>query len=125
MFRFRTSLYPQSMNRKMKKLSDQDLRYLISRFEPIQFTNPFDLVYEDQIPITGVILVEGDAILTKKSKPLEKILPGTVLGIHQLLNNVPVKNGCKILGQARVILLQKSEILELENDPVLRDAILP
>lgn len=114
------------MKRNTKKLSVAELELLTDRFKPVCFSSAFDLVYEDQVPNAGVILVEGEAVLTRKKKILGVVEPGTVLGVQQLMDNVPVKHGCKLRENAKVILIQKSDLMELmkEKDSVLKKTLI-
>lgn len=114
------------MKRKNKKLSPEQLDILQERFGPVSFSGPVDLVYEDQIPHSGVVLLEGEAVLTRKKKIIETVEPGTLMGVHQLINNEPVRHGCKLRHNARVILLHRSDLLELldEDDSTLRKALI-
>lgn len=104
------------MKRKTKKLSVRELELLSKKFEPVSFASDSDLVYEDQVPISGLILVEGEAVLTRKKKIIDQVEPGTVLGIQQLMDNEPVRHGCRIRENAKVILLQKSDLMEILKD---------
>lgn len=126
MFRFSHRFHNESMKRKTKKLTVQELELLTDRFIPVCFSNAFDLVYEDQVPNTGLVLLEGEANLTRRKKILDQIEPGTVLGIEQLIGNEPVKHGCKIRENAKVILLQKSDLMEIlrEQDSKLRKVLI-
>jgi hypothetical protein len=104
------------MKRKMKKLSPPELAYLEGRYEPMLCCGSFDLVYEDQIPNTGVVLLEGEAVLTRKKRVVESVEPGTAMGLQELLRNEPVRHGFKVHVNARVILLQKSDLIDLTDE---------
>lgn len=100
------------MKTKMKILNTEEIELLKKHFSPLKFNSPFNLVYEQQIPNTGVVLLSGKIELYKKNK-IETIQPGTMLGVHQILNDEPVKQGCKIKENTEVLLLEKSDILKL------------
>lgn len=117
--------YYEFMKTKVKKLSAAVIETLRGIYEPIKFNNAFTLVYEKQIPNTGVLLLNGEAQFTKKNKAIEKIEPGTLLGVHQLVNNEPVRFGCKILEDSEVIILQKTDIEEaLKNKKSILNKVL-
>ena len=110
-----------SMKAKAKKLSIAEITLLRNHLSPTRFPEPCDLVYEDQVPNIGIVLLEGEAFLTRKKKILESIEPGTVLGIQELIENVPVRYGCKLGRNASVLLLQKSELPQITK--VLRSMV--
>ena len=104
------------MNKNMRVLSDNEISILQQHFQPLTFENAFQLVYEKQIPNTGVVLIAGEMELIKQKKVHEKIRPGFLLGVHHLVNNEPVKFGCKVKENSVVIMIQKSDIMEALNN---------
>ncbi|MFL5784579.1 MAG: hypothetical protein ACJ76H_08230 [Bacteriovoracaceae bacterium] len=112
------------MKRITRKLSDQELAELERHFGSFEFHNAFDLVYEDQIPNTGVIVLAGEAVLTRKKRIFDRIERGTLYGIYELLNNEPVRHGCKVRDNAKVILLKKTDLKDLSNEDSLLSKIL-
>jgi signal-transduction protein with cAMP-binding, CBS, and nucleotidyltransferase domain len=96
----------------MKKLSLNDLNILKASFEPLIFKNAFDLVYEKQIPNTGVVFLGGALELLRNKQVVDQIQPGCILGIHHLVHNEPVKLGWKVKENSVLIMLQKSDIFE-------------
>jgi len=103
------------MKKKFKILSSDEMDVLKARFDTFTFNRDTDLVYENQIPNTGVVLVDGELNLFKRSKILEKINSSVALGVYQLVNDEPVKIGIKVKSPSEVILLNKSEIREILN----------
>jgi hypothetical protein len=104
------------MKKKIKKLTQDEIQFLRERFNSLRFENAFDLVYESQIPNTGIVLLDGQINLLKRKKIHSTIEPGTLLGITNIINNEPSQLGCKVLGNSELIMLNKSEILEALND---------
>jgi hypothetical protein len=104
------------MKKKIKKLSHDEIQILRERYRALKFNNSFDLVYETQVPNTGIVLLEGQIALLKKKKVQTTIEPGSLLGINNIINNEPSLVGCKVLGNSELIMLNKSEILEALND---------
>lgn len=101
------------MQKKISELTNDQIQKLKEDFEVLEFSHDFNVVYENQIPNTGVILIEGEIELTKRSKVMRKIFPLCLLGIHYLINNEQVPLGCKVKKDSKVILIGKSEILEI------------
>jgi len=104
------------MKKRIKRLTSEEISILKGRYNPLRFINEFDLVYESQVPNTGIVLLEGEIALCKKRKIHETILPGCLIGVYELINNEPVKLGCKVKSNAELIMIQKSEILDALND---------
>ena len=104
------------MKKNMKKLSVKDLNILKAKFETLTFNTAFDLVYEKQVPNTGVVLLGGELELLRHKQVQARISPGCILGLQQMVNNEPVKLGCKVKENSVLIMIQKSDIMEaLEN----------
>lgn len=104
------------MKKKTKELSVNEISVLKEMFEPETFASDFDLVYESQVPNTGLVLLSGKISMLKRKKVMGTILPGTLLGVHHLISNVPSKVGIRILGNSEVIMIHKSAILEALDD---------
>ncbi len=104
------------MKKKIKKLSHEEIQFLRERFTSLKFENSFDLVYESQVPNTGIVLLEGHITLLKRKKVHSTVEAGTLLGVTNIINNEPSQVGCKVLGNSELIMLNKSEILEALND---------
>lgn len=104
------------MKKKIKELTENEILALKEMFEPETFTSDFDLVYEAQVPNTGLVLLSGQINILKRKKVLGSFLPGTLIGIHNLVSNIPSKVGLRILGNSEVLMLHKSAVLEALED---------
>lgn len=104
------------MKKLIKRLTKKEIDFLKEKFQSLKFNNDFQLVYESQVPNTGIVLIEGTMALLKKKKVQETLLPGSMVGVKELIHNEPLPLGCKIMGNSELIMLQKSEILEAIND---------
>jgi hypothetical protein len=100
------------MKKKINKLSKKQIKTLKESHEVLLINNDCDLVYEKQIPNAGIALIDGEIELVKKSKTLEIVTPGNLLGIHHIINQEPVKIGCKVKKDSKIILIGRSEVLE-------------
>lgn len=100
------------MKEKVSVLDPDILEILKKEFDILTFPNDFDLVYENQIPATGVAVLEGMIELIKGSKVKGKYSAGHLLGLSQLLEDTPVKFGFRVKAQSKVILIGKSKFLE-------------
>lgn len=104
------------MKNNFKKLTLSQIKFLKKKFESIIFNSDFNLIYETQIPNTGIVLLSGELNLLRKKKKESVIVPGAMLGVHELLHNIPSSHGCMVLGNSELIMLQKSDILEAITD---------
>lgn len=100
------------MKKKMKQLTPNQIEIFNNEFEEMCFHNDFDFVYEHQIPNSAIMLLDGELLLLKRNKIVEVIKPGILLGVHQLLNNEPVRFACKISRKSKAILLNKSTLMD-------------
>jgi signal-transduction protein with cAMP-binding, CBS, and nucleotidyltransferase domain len=100
------------MKKKINKLSEKQIKTLKETHEVLSINNDCDLVYEKQIPNAGIALIDGEIELTKKSKILERVSAGNLLGIHYVIHQEPFKFGCKVKKDSKIILIGRSEVLE-------------
>jgi signal-transduction protein with cAMP-binding, CBS, and nucleotidyltransferase domain len=104
------------MKKKINQLNESELTLLKSKHEVLSFSSDFDLVYEKQIPNTGVAVVDGEVQLTRKSRVLETVGNGAIIGVQQLMRQEPVKLGAKVTKNSKIILLGRSDIEDALND---------
>ena len=104
------------MNEKIKVLSTKQIKFLKKKFEPIRFNADFHLVYEFQVPNTGIVLLTGELSFFRKKKVQSLIKSGAIFGVYELINNVPMVHGCRVLGNSELILLHKSDLLAAMTD---------
>ncbi len=104
------------MKKNIKKLTSKQIKFLRNKFPSLKFNSDFNLVYETQIPNTGIVLLDGELNLVRRKKTQSIVGHGLMLGVHELLNNIPVMHGCMVVGNTELIMLQKSDILEALSD---------
>ncbi len=104
------------MKIQIQMIETLDLDTLKSHFETITFSSEFDLVYEKQIPNIGIILVDGEINLLNKRNHIELKSPGSIIGLQNLLNNIPFKFKCRVKKNSQLILLPKSEIIKILDE---------
>lgn len=100
---------------KLTPISFNDIEILKKDFEVLTFTNDFELVYENQIPCTGIALIEGHIEIFKDSKIISVVDAPNLFGIIELLGGIPVKYGCRVKANSKIILLGKSDILSFRK----------
>jgi signal-transduction protein with cAMP-binding, CBS, and nucleotidyltransferase domain len=100
------------MKEKSNPLDSAAVLKLLNTCEVFTFNNDFILVYENQIPTTGIALLEGAIELTKETKVLVTVKEPHILGIYNLLNERPFQYGCRVKANSKIILLGKSMVLE-------------
>ena len=100
------------MNAKIKTLTTQQVKFLKKKFKPLKFNADFHLVYESQIPNTGIVLLDGQITFIHKRKKLPQVGKGLIFGIYEILNNIPSMHGCLVVGNSELIMIQKSDLIE-------------
>ena len=104
------------MKKMVSPLNEQQIEELKKSHEVLSISDDFEIVYEKQIPNTGIALLHGEIELTKRSKFFEKINSGSLFGIYQLIHQEPIKVGCKVKKDSKIILIGRSEILDYLKD---------
>lgn len=101
------------MKEKVNFLAPEEVEALTKQYEVLTFGHDFDLVYENQIPVTGIALIEGKIEFIKRSKPFYQIAQSCLLGVEDLMRGTPLKHGCRIKSNSKIVLIGKSEIMAL------------
>lgn len=102
------------MNIYHKSLASKDVKILEKHFDVISIPQSFTLIYEHHIPFSGLILIDGEVELKKKSELLQKVSEPMAIGVKQLLNNKALRVECFVKKDSRLILLSRNEILGLK-----------
>lgn len=88
------------------------------------YTTKANLYYEDQIPIVAYLLEEGTITLVKKRRKNVVIGPKRIIGLYELIGDIPSTYGAKVESGSHVYFIYRSTILELlkdENEGPLKD----
>lgn len=94
-------------------LDKNQIEYFKSNCEIINIPVEFDIIYENQVPSTCFILIEGKVELYKGRRKTKTAPTGTFIGLKNLLNHSPVKNTYRILGPAKIISFNRTMLLEI------------
>ncbi len=107
------------------KLDQHEIHTLGNLFEERVFNNSTELFYEGHIPHVGYVLTQGNVVLGKKRKVKSEIMPGTVIGVKELVTNTPVSYYARIYSGSKVFIIDRSSIksLNIEKDPVIRQVL--
>ena len=100
------------MTKEITTLTEEEISILKKDRSPLYFKNDFDLIYESQIPNMGIILLHGELKFVKKKKILSSIPQGAIIGIRNIINNIPFPMGLKIYKDSSILMIEKSEIVE-------------
>lgn len=103
------------MNYHAKYLHHHEIELLKKHFDVMTFEHDYQMVFENQIPQVAMVLLHGHILLKTKKKIIKILDPGILLGTFHLVNNHPVIFGCEIKAQSEVILIHKSELLEISG----------
>jgi CRP-like cAMP-binding protein len=81
--------------------------------EPRLYNTASEIIYEGQIPQAGYLLIEGEIHFVKRKNVFQKIYPGTLFGVTELMNHTPLKFTVRILPGSKVCILDKSTVKEI------------
>lgn len=87
-----------------------------SEYQKIEVRFESTIIYQGHTPHAGYLLLEGEAILCKKNRPLQKLQNRSLIGVEELLEHKPFKWDLKLKPGSKLIVLDKSTVKEiLEN----------
>jgi len=104
-------------NLKTIKLESELLSHVIEISHTKKYSTESPLFYEGQIPVVAYLIVDGAIQLLKKKKIKYTIKAGNIIGIDELLKNIPSKLSAKALAETTLCFLDKSTLKEILNDP--------
>lgn len=113
------------MKKQPTFLSNEEIISLKKNHEVISVLTDMDIVYEKQIPIAGLVLIQGEIEFTKKYKTQGNTTSSCIVGVNEVLNELPVSAGFKVKKNSEVILLGKSELIKAHDEhseifPIIR-----
>ncbi len=97
----------------IEEVSPQQIKAFARFTEPRIFQTASDIVYPGQIPIVGYLILEGEILLIKNKKIIERVTAGNVFGVVELMNNKPIKYTARIAPNSKVYILDRSTIKEI------------
>ncbi len=100
---------------KAKYLKSLEIDILKKHFETVKINSDYQMVFENQIPPMAILLLKGNINLKYKKKIERLVEPGVLMGIFHILNNHPAALGCEISAQSEILLIYKSELLEIAH----------
>lgn len=95
------------------KLTSEHAAALLKVCPPCLYPIDSDLVHEGHVPMAGYYLLEGEIKLVKNKKVIKTLGAGTLFGVHEILNKLPIKYSIKIQGNSKVCVLDRSTVKEL------------
>lgn len=96
-----------------KKLKEEVKHY----FSPKFFHNKSPLFYQGQIPLSGFFILKGSVEIYKNKKNKKTFSPGTIFGLNECINKIPMKFNAEALPESELCILDQSTIKEiLENE---------
>lgn len=99
-------------------LDKKELERIKKTLPECEFRNKTYLFFEGQVPTVGTLLIDGDIQLVKKKKIIKKLTEGTLIGVGELMQNIPSQVGALINEGTKVCLFDRSSIKEfLSNGP--------
>lgn len=118
------------MKNLVTPISETELEILMNIHKPIAIETDMTIVYEKQIPNNGVILVEGEIEFKKKRKAQINTKDRCIVGVREVVNNIPIQYSCTIKKNSLIIFLGRSELLNLNESrkelfPLIKKFLTP
>lgn len=107
-------------NCKKLDLNSETIKGLRNHFEEKMFQVDQELVYRGHIPSIGLLLLEG-LVVAKNTRSTHKYDEGSLIGISELLKGEPSKYTIKIKSGSKVILFDRTGLLELTSSKKTSD----
>ncbi|MCB9091935.1 MAG: cyclic nucleotide-binding domain-containing protein [Halobacteriovoraceae bacterium] len=105
-------------------IDDTLLEEFLKQYPEMIFPKEATLFYKGQIPLTALILLEGEIVL-KKNKQFYSLTPYTLLGANNLLQNKPCTFEAIVQPKTKVISIDKLSIKKiLEQFPQIKNSIV-
>lgn len=98
------------------KLDAKQINYIKSVSQEKTYPTDTPLFYEGQTPVTAILILEGQVIISKGKKVKTTLRSGMLLGVKELMNNAPSTTGAIALANTLVCFLDKSTIMEIINN---------
>ncbi len=102
---------------EIHQLTPEHVSFLLQRLPARIYNSSEALVYEDQVPLAGYVLLEGEIIAETRGAIPQRVPINSMICTQELLNGIPLKQTITISPGSKVIILDKSSVLEiLEED---------
>ncbi|RPJ79045.1 MAG: cyclic nucleotide-binding domain-containing protein [Alphaproteobacteria bacterium] len=99
-------------------LSDDGLKAL-KKIAPFRKYSANALLhYQGQRPIVAYVVLKGKILLLKKSKVLQKLTKGYIVGYRELFLNLPSPFTAKTLINSEICFIDKSTLLEIQASQI-------
>ncbi|MEX0798214.1 MAG: cyclic nucleotide-binding domain-containing protein [Bacteriovoracaceae bacterium] len=98
-------------------LSLDQIAFLEAHCPPRTFLAPEALVYSGQVPQAGYVLLEGKITFDSRNKTFETVPKNSMICVKELLSNSPVPRTIQIHPNSKVLILDKSSVLEMLRSP--------
>lgn len=95
------------------QLDKEQITSLLKESPARTFNVDETLVYENQVPMAGYILIEGKIIFEKKGRALKEVPLCGLICLKELLENRPVRHCVKIVAGSKAVIIDKSTALDL------------
>lgn len=98
---------------RCQELDSNQLEKIKKNFESVDVQNDFEIIYQDHIPPTSFVLIEGEAEYFRNKRKVGVKKEGILVGLVNICHEIPIKNTWKIKSPAKIILLDKSTIFNI------------
>jgi CRP-like cAMP-binding protein len=96
-------------------ISNKAAKIILKESSSRVFSPGSSLFYEGHVPIVAFYIHKGEVNIIRKKKVLETITTGTLIGAHELLNNLPSSFEAKTKESSTIYFLDKSTLSEIQD----------
>lgn len=101
------------MKKRNPVLNDEALHILGGHFNLYTYRSDDILAREKQVPPVAMILINGTVELYKKKNFIEELRAGTLVGVYNLVRNIPFHFEYRIKANSQLLILPKSELMTI------------
>lgn len=103
-------------NKYFIQLTKEQIEFFKLFSEVVVFRSPTQIIYSGQIPMAAYLLLEGSITLRDaQNRKLKNCDQGVLLGFTEIYNNTPYKYTAEIHQNSKVLILDRSTILEINT----------
>jgi CRP-like cAMP-binding protein len=101
--------------KKLIRLDKEHIEKIKEITQKQVFTNQSPLFYEGQTPVVALLILDGAVNLMKNRKVKSTLRSGALIGLKELMSNMPSSVSAEAQPNTAVCFLDKSTILEIIN----------
>lgn len=103
--------------KKLVRLDKEHIERIKEISQSKMFLSPSPLFYEGQTPVVAFLILDGAVNLMKNRRIKSTLRSGSLIGLKELMKNLPSNVTAEATPHTSVCFLDKSTIIEIINNP--------